>query len=58
MSDQSVLTLSAGDREAMVLRYWRRGDLTPLRLANALARNAMLPVEGAARRDDSGSTPR
>jgi hypothetical protein len=40
MSDQSAPVPPADAREAMVLRYWRRGDLTPLRLANALAREA------------------
>jgi hypothetical protein len=42
MSDQDLIkiapTLSRSEQEALVLRFWRRGDLTPLPLANALAR--------------------
>jgi hypothetical protein len=41
MSDRElaeiVATLSLAEREALVLRYWRRGDFTPLEIANSLA---------------------
>ena len=40
MSDHDlelVPLLPDTERETLVLRYWRRGDLTPLQLANALA---------------------
>jgi hypothetical protein len=43
MSDQELETASLlpiAERETLVLRYWRRGDLTPLPLANALAGQA------------------
>ena len=57
MSDQDLIkiapTLSRSEQEALVLRFWRRGDLTPLPLANALARRdagAPRPVAGAAQR--------
>ena len=58
MSDQSAPVPPADAREAMVLRYWRRGDLTPLRLANALARGTALPAETAAPRDHGRSAAR
>ena len=42
MSDHELAelapTLSPAEREALVLRYWRRGTLTPLPVANSLAR--------------------
>lgn len=42
MSDHELAdlapTLSLADREALVFRYWRRGALTPLPVANSLAR--------------------
>lgn len=41
MSDRDladlVPSLSEADRTALVLRYWRRGALTPLAVANSLA---------------------
>lgn len=43
MSDHELETASSlpvTERETLVLRYWRRGDLTPLPLANALAGQA------------------
>jgi hypothetical protein len=44
MSDRDladlVPSLSEADRTALVLRYWRRGALTPLAIANSLARTA------------------
>ena len=43
MSDnelESVPFLAPADRHTLMLRYWRRGDLTPLPLANALAGQA------------------
>jgi hypothetical protein len=44
MSDRElaeiVATLSIAEREALVLRYWRRGDFTPLPIANSLARTS------------------
>ncbi|MGN6270632.1 MAG: hypothetical protein ACTHM0_12170 [Sphingomonas sp.] len=43
MSDHELETASLlpiAERETLVLRYWRRGDLTPLPLANALAGQA------------------
>jgi hypothetical protein len=41
MSDHELETASLlpiAERETLVLRYWRRGALTPLALANSLAR--------------------
>lgn len=44
MSDRDladlVPSLSEADRTALVMRYWRRGELTPLPIANSLARTA------------------
>jgi hypothetical protein len=40
--------LSQRDRVALVLGYWRRGELTPLPIANSLARPAA-PRPSAAR---------
>jgi hypothetical protein len=43
MSDHElelVPMLPDAERETLVLRYWRRGDVTPLPLANALAGQA------------------
>jgi len=41
MSDRDladlVPSLSESDRAALVMRYWRRGALTPLAVANSLA---------------------
>ena len=41
MSDHDLAriapTLSPVDRELLMRHYWLRGELTPLRLANALA---------------------
>ena len=42
MSDRELAeiapTLCSAEREALVLGYWRRGALTPLALANSLAK--------------------
>jgi hypothetical protein len=42
MSDHDTLDLapllSDAERQELVLAHWRRGELTPLPLANALAR--------------------
>jgi hypothetical protein len=43
MSDhelETIPSLAPADRQTLMLRYWRRGDLTPLPLANALAGQA------------------
>jgi hypothetical protein len=48
MSDHELAeiapTLSAAEQERLVLRYWRRGDLTPLPLANSLAHRPRRPT--------------
>jgi hypothetical protein len=35
-----VPSLSEPDRIPLVMRYWRRGELTPLPIANSVARTA------------------
>ena len=52
MSDHELTeiapTLSHTEQEALVLRYWRRGELTPLNLANALAKRRPIERRAAA----------
>ncbi len=52
MSDHELAelapTLNLAEREQLVLRYWRRGDLTPLPVANSLARPPRTQARAAA----------
>ncbi|MGN6375825.1 MAG: hypothetical protein ACTHMG_09750 [Sphingomonas sp.] len=53
MSDRDLVdlapTLPDAERRALVLDYWRRGEMTPLALANALARASRPAAAPAAR---------